>query len=97
MALGVAILLALAAERLFAAGMLTASFLAAALALLVCCYIVLLSAPHVVRWVRAQPWTFPWSYRITPQGEKELASLQKEWKLVNSIWQNLWGPEVAFG
>lgn len=36
-------------------------------------------------------------YRITAKGEKQLASLQKEWKTVNGIWANLWGPEVAFG
>lgn len=35
-------------------------------------------------------------YCLTARGEKELASLQNEWKLVNAMWQNLWGPEVAF-
>lgn len=35
-------------------------------------------------------------YCLTTQGQQELASLQNEWKLVNAMWQSLWGPEIAF-
>jgi uncharacterized protein (DUF58 family) len=67
-ALAAAILLALSAERLYAMDLSEASVAAAVLALALCCYIVYLSAPHVLRWVRKQPWPLPWSYRITRQG-----------------------------
>jgi uncharacterized protein (DUF58 family) len=66
--LAAAILLALSAERLYAANLSAASVAAAALALALCFYIVYLSAPHVLRWLRRQRWTLPWSYRITRQG-----------------------------
>ena len=36
-------------------------------------------------------------YRLTARGEKQLGSLQNEWKMVNQLWLKLWGPEVAFG
>lgn len=36
-------------------------------------------------------------YEITPQGERELVSIQQEWKMVNAMWSNLWGKEVVFG
>ena len=36
-------------------------------------------------------------YRITEAGGQHLEVLQKEWRMVNSIWSNLWGPEVALG
>jgi uncharacterized protein (DUF58 family) len=67
-ALAAAILLALFAERLYAANLAAASIAAAALALALCFYIVCLSTPHVLRWLRRQRWTLPWSYRITRQG-----------------------------
>ena len=67
-ALAVAILLAIGAERLYVMELSAASVAAAALALALCCYIVYLSAPHVLRWIRQQDWPLPWSYRITRQG-----------------------------
>jgi len=36
-------------------------------------------------------------YRITAVGEKALVTVQSEWKMVNAIWSDLWGPEVAIG
>ncbi len=36
-------------------------------------------------------------YRITAEGEKALAKVQSEWQMVNAIWRDLWGPEVAIG
>ncbi|MEX2303292.1 MAG: DUF58 domain-containing protein [Bryobacterales bacterium] len=67
-ALAGAILLALGAERFYAVGLSTLSFAAATAALCLCCYIVYMSAPHVLGWVRRQRWPFSWSYRITRQG-----------------------------
>jgi uncharacterized protein (DUF58 family) len=63
-----AIVLAWSAERLYAMEFSDASIAAAALALALCCYIVYLSAPHVLRWFRQQDWPLPWSYRVTRQG-----------------------------
>jgi uncharacterized protein (DUF58 family) len=67
-ALAGALLLALAAERLHLMELSSASVAAAALALALCCYIVYLSAPAVLRWLRKQHWSLPWSYRVTRQG-----------------------------
>jgi uncharacterized protein (DUF58 family) len=67
-ALAVAVLLALAAERLYGMEQSSASVAAAALALALCFYIVYLSGPHVLRWLRRQHWSLPWSYRVTRQG-----------------------------
>ena len=67
-ALAAAILLAILTERLYAMELSAASVAAAALALALCCYIVYLSAPHVLRWIRKQRWPLAWSYRITRQG-----------------------------
>jgi len=36
-------------------------------------------------------------YKITADGVTALANVQNEWKMVNSIWRDLWGPEVAIG
>ncbi len=35
-------------------------------------------------------------YRITPVGVGVLESVQKEWKMVNAMWSELWGSEVAW-
>ncbi len=67
-ALAGAVALALAAERLYLMELSSASVVAAALALGLCCYIVYLSAPHVLRWLRNHHWPLPWSYRVTRQG-----------------------------
>lgn len=67
-ALTAAIVLAWSAERLYAMELSEASIAAAVLALALCFYIVYLSAPHVLRWVRQRQWPLPWSYRITRQG-----------------------------
>lgn len=34
-------------------------------------------------------------YRITPAGLQKLAATQREWRLVNSVWSELWGAETA--
>jgi uncharacterized protein (DUF58 family) len=49
-------------------GLEAASFTAAAMALVLCCYIVYLSAPFVLRWARRQQWQLSWSYRLTRGG-----------------------------
>ena len=36
-------------------------------------------------------------YRITEQGKLALVSVQQQWKDVNAIWAELWGPEVTYG
>ena len=36
-------------------------------------------------------------YRITEDGKKALATVQKQWKMVNDVWAELWGPETAAG
>ncbi len=36
-------------------------------------------------------------YRITQAGLERLAIAQKEWQFVNSMWSELWGPDVAAG
>jgi len=36
-------------------------------------------------------------YRITDRGLAALATIQGEWKTMNAIWQDLWGPEIAPG
>ncbi len=74
-ALAGAILLAFGAERFYAVGWATLSVAAAALALGLCCYIVYISAPHVLGWVQKQGWPFAWSYRITRQGLVYMAAV----------------------
>lgn len=63
-----AVVAAFAAERLYDMDLAPASFASAGLALALCCYVVFLSAPQVIKWVRKHEWTLPWNYRITPQG-----------------------------
>jgi len=36
-------------------------------------------------------------YRITQAGLERLVVTQKEWQFVNSMWSELWGPDVAAG
>jgi uncharacterized protein (DUF58 family) len=67
-ALAAAMLLALGAERLYVMELAAASIAVAALALALCVYILYLSAPHVLRWIRRRHWPLPWSYRVTRQG-----------------------------
>ncbi len=66
--LAVAVVLALSAEQLFERQFLVPSLAAAAVALLLSCYVAYLSAPHVARWGRLRGWRLPWSYRITREG-----------------------------
>lgn len=34
-------------------------------------------------------------YKITPLGEKELVTVQAEWRKVHGIWAELWGKKIA--
>jgi len=36
-------------------------------------------------------------YRITPVGKGILETKKREWRLVNSVWLELWGPEMLLG
>jgi len=35
-------------------------------------------------------------YRITEDGKTALATVQGEWRKVNAVWAQLWGPDAAF-
>ncbi len=36
-------------------------------------------------------------YRLTPKGHEALAAKQREWRSMNAIFAQLWGPELALG
>ena len=36
-------------------------------------------------------------YRLTPKGHEALAATKQEWLSMNSIFAQLWGPELALG
>lgn len=36
-------------------------------------------------------------YRITAEGSLVLSKAQNEWRMVNAMWSELWGPQVALG